>query len=384
MTVPPDEPSALHDLVADRPITDTIPIHDEAGNAIGEQNVSFPFPTMDPDNDYMDYRIRALLVALPLPSGHGLNPVGFTILAGLEAFYNKLKNICLHASEWAVALVNAYKWYSGATLDVASLEIPNIFASSLPTNNSYHSSIFLSTSPVSVTSNGGKVLICRIIFEEYAARFKHSAPTATPMPPTPTLPTYESRSDKTAAANVSRARAIMALFLCHPGMNSNGTHILVLGKVSPTFEDALNNSPSRSFRLFEHQYQALVDSKNAEDSLNMIHNFMTKFPYIMVNQIFAACLTNGHWVISTIQEEANTVGQNLLVLMFAPIHTGTVEYKCQQEETNAILGEDLVGTTNSQCTKGSEEPAALQWRQHPLPQTPPQHARQLHPCPQSG
>ena len=56
---------------------------------------------------------------------------------------------------------------------------------------------------------------------------------------------------------------------------------------------------------------------------------------------------------STIQEEANTVGQNLSVLMFAPIHTGMAEYKCQQEETNAILGEDLVGTTNSQCTKGS-------------------------------
>jgi hypothetical protein len=366
----PDEPSALHDLVADRPITDTIPIHDDAGNAIGEQNVSFPFPTMDPDNDYMDYRIGALPAALPLPSGHGLDPVGFTNLAGLEAFYDKLKNICPHASEWAVAFVNAYKWYGGATLDVASLETPDVFTSSLPTNNSYRSSIFLSTSPVSVTSNGGKDLIRRIvtakndnidqwfhdnpaIFEEYAARFERSAPTATPTTPTPTLTTYESRSDKTAAANVSRARAIMALFLCRPGTNSNGTPILVPGQVSPTFEDALNNSPSRSFRLFERQYRALVDSKNAEDSLNMIHNFMTKFPYIMVNQIFAACLTNGHWAISTIQEEANTVGQNLSVLTFAPIRTGTAEYKRQQEETNAILGEDLVGTANSQRTKGS-------------------------------
>ena len=85
----------------------------------------------------------------------------------------------------------------------------------------------------------------------------------------------------------------------------------------------------------------------------MIHNYMTKFPYIMVNQIFMACLTNGHWVISTIQEEANMVGQNLTILTFTPIRTGMAEYKHQQEETNAILSEDLVGTASSQCTKGS-------------------------------
>jgi hypothetical protein len=85
----------------------------------------------------------------------------------------------------------------------------------------------------------------------------------------------------------------------------------------------------------------------------MIHNYMTKFPHIMVNQIFMACLTNGHWVISTIQEEANMVGQNLTILTFMPIRTGMAEYKHQQEETNAILSEDLVGTASSQCTKGS-------------------------------
>lgn len=68
------------------------------------------------------------------------------------------------------------------------------------------------------------------------------------------------------------SHAIMELFLCHPSRNSSGSPILVLGKLSPTYKDTLNNSPSRSFQLFKRQYQAVVNIKNAEDSLNMIHN----------------------------------------------------------------------------------------------------------------
>ena len=95
--------------------------------------------------NFMDYCIGALPVALPLPPGHGgLDPVSFTDLAGLDTLKN-LRNICHHASKWTAALLcNTYKWWGVTTLDVASLDIPDVFSTSLLTNSSYYySNIFV-------------------------------------------------------------------------------------------------------------------------------------------------------------------------------------------------------------------------------------------------
>jgi hypothetical protein len=47
------------------------------------------------------------------------------------------------------------------------------------------------------------------------------------------------------------------------------------------------------------------------------------------------------------------VGQSLSILSFAPVRTGTSEHQRQLDESNAILGEELLGTVSSQCTKAS-------------------------------
>jgi hypothetical protein len=80
---------------------------------------------------------------------------------------------------------------------------------------------------------------------------------------------------------------------------------------------------------------------------------MKRFPFVIINQTFAAALTNEYWATQPFQQNATTLGQNLSLFTFAPTRTGTAEYKRQFDETNAILGEELVGTANAHRTKAS-------------------------------
>jgi hypothetical protein len=140
----PDTPSALHDLTATRHIleTPTTMELDEDGAEV-ESQVAFPFPIAAPDYDFADYRIGAIPAAVPLPSGHSLDPVVFTIPDDMMLLQEKLKDICPHLSEWALALNNAYKWWGPSTLDDPTFMVPDIFGQDLPTNHVYHDSIFL-------------------------------------------------------------------------------------------------------------------------------------------------------------------------------------------------------------------------------------------------
>jgi hypothetical protein len=107
----PDTPLALHDLTATKTITKTPTVTelDDDGTKV-EWQVAFPFLIFAPDNDFADYCIGAIPAAVPLPSGHGLDPVVFTTLNGILIFQEKLQDICPHLSELALALSNSYKW----------------------------------------------------------------------------------------------------------------------------------------------------------------------------------------------------------------------------------------------------------------------------------
>jgi hypothetical protein len=85
---------------------------------------------------------------------------------------------------------------------------------------------------------------------------------------------------------------------------------------------------------------------------------MERFPFVIINQqVFADALTNGYWATQPIQQSSITlVGQNLSLFTFPPTRTGTAESKHQLDETNAIFGEELVGTVNSHHTKATLKP----------------------------
>jgi DNA-binding ferritin-like protein (Dps family) len=74
---------------------------------------------------------------------------------------------------------------------------------------------------------------------------------------------------------------------------------------------------------------------------------------VAINQSFTAALLNGHWSTEPLQKETTMLGQNLGLFSFAPARPGTAEYKRQLEETNTILGEDLIGAVPAHRTKAT-------------------------------
>jgi hypothetical protein len=295
----------------------------------------------------------------------------------LEAFLTKSQNISPYYSEWAIAMAKANDWWDGASLDVATLNIPIEFSAGLPANNAYRNSIYLPTSTVTPTSTEGQNLIRRITqtknenidkwflanpdtFQALSASFttiptppiptthREAQPTTQPSPPTIV---HETRKDRIATINVNRARTVTQLLLARNGTNSDGDPILIPGVLSQSYEDALQDSPNRSFRILDQQYRSLIDIKGTGDNLNMIDHYMKRFPFVIINQAFAASLTNGYWATQPYQQSATVPGANISLFTFAPARSGTAEHKRQFDETNAILGEELVGATNSQRTK---------------------------------
>jgi hypothetical protein len=272
-------------------------------------------------------------------------------------------------------MTKANDWWNGASLDVETLNIPIEFSAGLPEINIYRNSIYLPTSTVTPNSTEGQNLIRRIAqaknenidrwflanpdtFQALSANF-----TTTPTPPTanheaspthhlnpPTI-IHETRKDRIATINVNRARTVTQLMLARIGTNSEGNPILIPGALSQTYEDALQDSPNRAFRILDQTYRSLIDLKGTGDNLNMIDHYMKRFPFVIVNQTFAASLTNGYWATQPYQQSATVPGANISLFTFAPTRTGTAEYKRQFEETNTILGEELVGATNSHRTK---------------------------------
>jgi hypothetical protein len=96
-----------------------------------------------------------------------------------------------------------------------------------------------------------------------------------------------------------------------------------------------------------------IEGKKEKDPMHLMY-FPTLFPYVIINAIFTAALMGGHWATEPVHVDSSSLGQTLGVLTFAPTKTNTAEHKKRQiEETNSILGKDLVGASSSQRTKAS-------------------------------
>jgi hypothetical protein len=71
-------------------------------------------------------------------------------------------------------------------------------------------------------------------------------------------------------------------------------------------------------------------------------SYVMHLPWAAINVPFASALQKGQWIDQPLQSESAALGQNLGFLTFAPSHTGSADYKRQWEETNVVLGEDMV------------------------------------------
>jgi hypothetical protein len=76
-----------------------------------------------------------------------------------------------------------------------------------------------------------------------------------------------------------------------------------------------------------------------------------RFPWAAINVTFASAFQKGQWTDQPLQSKSATLGQNLGFLTFAPSHTGSADYKQQWDETNVVLGEDMVNVDTTQRTK---------------------------------
>jgi hypothetical protein len=74
-----------------------------------------------------------------------------------------------------------------------------------------------------------------------------------------------------------------------------------------------------------------------------------RFPWAAINVALASAM--GQWTDQPLQSESAALGQNLGFLTVAPSHTGLVDYKRQWDETNVVLGEDMVDVDTTQRTK---------------------------------
>jgi hypothetical protein len=152
---------------------------------------------------------------------------------------------------------------------------------------------------------------------------------------------------------MNKLKASMQLFLVRPGTsNVDGTDILIPSALDETYEDLLQETPQNAFRNLNMLFRTNIEGKKEKDPMNLMY-FSTLFPYVIINAIFTAALMGGHWATEPVHVESSSLGQTLGVFTFAPTKTNTAEHKHQIDETNSILGKDLVGASSSQRTKAS-------------------------------
>jgi hypothetical protein len=85
--------------------------------------------------------------------------------------------------------------------------------------------------------------------------------------------------------------------------------------------------------------------------VDTVDGALMRFPWATINVSFASALQKGQWTDQPLQTKSAALGQNLGFLTFAPSHMDSADYKLQWEETNVVMGEDMVDVDTTQCTK---------------------------------
>jgi hypothetical protein len=172
LAFPPTEgtgTAALVDLMATHKIANNLP-NDEDEN---EPNFTFPFPpkdTEDPAIIFARARVARIPSLLPLPMGHGLDPVSLANEEGIVNLITKLQTISPIYAEWAKSIFCISKYFGGKSLGTESLDVPLAYFESIDFTALLRGSINTKLSCVNVTSPEEKAIFTRI---EMAKKSQH-------------------------------------------------------------------------------------------------------------------------------------------------------------------------------------------------------------------
>jgi hypothetical protein len=128
--------------------------------------IMFPFPHMGADEDPMitfeNYYVSRLPVAVPLPMGHGIDPVSIDNEEAIEPFFDDLHSISPYLQEWAQAMIKTADFWEGLSLSAKNLGIPDEFLEGLTEPNPMRGTIYTKSMTVDMTTSAGKGVITRV------------------------------------------------------------------------------------------------------------------------------------------------------------------------------------------------------------------------------
>jgi hypothetical protein len=367
-----DGNAALQALMANHQVTDQLT------NADTNEPVMFPFPLMGADEDpnvtFAGYYVSRLPVAVPLPMGHGVDTVSLEDGPAIEEFFETLRFISPCLEEWAQAMLKTTDFWVDLSLSSEIAGVPAEFFEGFTEPNPIQGTIFTKSSTVSTSTPEGKAVVARIesaksanidswimqnptTYQEVASRLGNRASTlqdqATTQIQAPVIATVvKTRADKNDEARMLKAKAVMQLLLAREGTNADGEAILIPGELDLSIDDLFLETARNACRNLNMLFRTNIEGKKESDPMHLLY-FATHFPYVMITPIFTGAFMAGHWATEPVHVDATSLGQNLGVLSFAPTKTNTAEHKRQLDETNSILGEDLVSAASSHRTKAS-------------------------------
>jgi hypothetical protein len=160
----------------------------------------------------------------------------------------------------------------------------------------------------------------------------------------------QSRADRQDELRVLKGKTVTSLLLVRNSINVDGEGIYVSGEIDESFEDTLLETLCNACREYLQLIRAMVKIMKGSPTEGAL-SYVMRFPWAAINVAFASAFQKGQWTDQPIPSESAVLGQNLGFLTFAPSHTSSADYKRQWDETNVILGEDMVDVDTTQRTK---------------------------------
>jgi hypothetical protein len=114
------EIAALEDLMANPKVTDVMPATED------EPECAFPFPNLGDGLEataiFAGFRAARVPMLVPLPMGHGIDPVLMSDNAAVAAFLDKLQSIDKIYAEWAQSIILIATFFEGKSLQVEGFD----------------------------------------------------------------------------------------------------------------------------------------------------------------------------------------------------------------------------------------------------------------------
>jgi hypothetical protein len=90
----------------------------------------------DPMTTFENFYVSRLPIAVPLPKGHGIDPVSIDNKEAIGPFFVTLHSISPCLREWAQAMIKTVNFWEGLSLSADNLGIPDEFLCNEPSTPS--------------------------------------------------------------------------------------------------------------------------------------------------------------------------------------------------------------------------------------------------------